>query len=43
MTDKRQNAIKSCVPLKIFNERLRAKGKSFKVAIVAVMRLCCFF
>ena len=32
------NAIKYCEPLKEFYEKLRAKGKSFKVAIVAVMR-----
>ena len=32
------NAIKYCEPLKVFYEKLRAKGKSFKVAIVAVMR-----
>ena len=32
------NAIKYCSPLKMFYERLREKGKSFKVAIVAVMR-----
>ena len=37
------NAIKYCEPLKMFYEKLREKGKSFKVAIVAVMRLCCFF
>jgi len=32
------NAIKYCSPLKMFYERLREKGKSFKVVIVAVMR-----
>ena len=32
------NAIRYCEPLKMFYERLREKGKSFKVAIVAVMR-----
>ena len=32
------NAIKYCALLKMFYEKLRAKGKSFKVAIVAVMR-----
>ena len=32
------NAIKYCSPLKMFYERLRERGKSFKVAIVAVMR-----
>jgi len=32
------NAIRYCEPLKMFYEKLRAKGKSFKVAIVAVMR-----
>ena len=32
------NAIKYCAPLKVFYEKLRTKGKSFKVAIVAVMR-----
>jgi len=37
------NAIKYCETLKAFYEKLRAKGKSFKVAIIAVMRLCCFF
>gem|GEM_PF-1838006 len=32
------NAIRYCEPLKMFCEKLRAKGNSFKVAIVAVMR-----
>ena len=32
------NAIRDCEPIKMFYEKLREKGKSFKVTIVAAMR-----